>query len=383
MSLYLTLKTRDFVVELGYFVCTYRMRWGNEKQKRLSKFSLAVRPMFSRDCEFLSWMEVCDEVLPPIMNFSTMPCGSQKQVVFKLDHPDMPALYGMGVFDYDAALGLAVFGNMFGELAVFDLSGTNVKGVTQCFEEICFDARACCMATVPDVRSISTPAQNHLTLHSKTPVPVTLHPPFPYLRGRVHPDSYHDQFFAHWQSCHDYPRSTIPEQWWLAGLGSLLGRPVWYDYTPLLPQHAEDRAWLLEHAHHIYGTVVPLATAHNLIVCHIGGLLYLLFGAEGDVYVAHHGMSLDAFLALLDLQQDYPRPLPCATECPEIDLAAWNRGSMPRCLWDWERLMLGRDRWAEMGQRGADIDPSVTVVEDRRDELCITGYALAEKNNHK
>lgn len=145
--------------------------------------------MFSRDCEFLSWTEVCDEVLPPIMNFSTMHCGSQNQVVFKLDHPDMPALYGMGVFDYDAALGLAVFGNMFGELAVFDLSGTNVKGVTQCFEEIRFDAQDCCTATVPDVRSISTPAQNHLTLHSKTPVPVTFHPPFPYLRGRVRPDS--------------------------------------------------------------------------------------------------------------------------------------------------------------------------------------------------
>lgn len=64
----------------------------------------------------------------------------------------MPALYGMGVFDYVGALGLAVFGNVFGELAVFDLSGTNVGGVVKCFEEIRFDAQDRSVTVVPDVR---------------------------------------------------------------------------------------------------------------------------------------------------------------------------------------------------------------------------------------
>lgn len=45
--------------------------------------------------------------------------------VYVLDRPELPALYAMGVYDYDASLGLAIFGNYYGEIVLFDLSGSS------------------------------------------------------------------------------------------------------------------------------------------------------------------------------------------------------------------------------------------------------------------
>lgn len=39
----------------------------------------------------------------------------------RLDQVDLPALYALGVYDYHEVLGLAVFGNAFGELALFNI----------------------------------------------------------------------------------------------------------------------------------------------------------------------------------------------------------------------------------------------------------------------
>ena len=52
--------------------------------------------------------------------------------------PDVPALYAMAVRDFDETRGLTVFGNAFGELALYDFSGSNHESISQCFAQIHF-----------------------------------------------------------------------------------------------------------------------------------------------------------------------------------------------------------------------------------------------------
>lgn len=184
-----------------------------------------------------------------------------------------------------------------------------------------------------------------------------------------------DQFVAYWRSHPDYP-GALTKGWRLDGLGNDFNGPEWYHYIPLLPQVECDLAWIFEHAQHIYGTVIPLVTMHSFYVCQAGGILYLFFGSEEDVYAVHPGISLSAFLASLDPERDHPRPLPNATEYLVADDAVCNRGYMCRCVWDWERLMEGRDRWAEMSDRGADIHPSTATVTEPQDEMIMYHYTL-------
>lgn len=57
---------------------------------------------------------------------------------YQLDHPDMPALYAAGVYDYDDGLGLAVFGNAFGELALFRFGGIPLRILNRSFQPVVF-----------------------------------------------------------------------------------------------------------------------------------------------------------------------------------------------------------------------------------------------------
>lgn len=78
--------------------------------------------------------------------------------VFVLDHPELPALYAMGVYDYDASLGLAIFGNYYGETALFDLSGsyTGTGALQRCFQPLTIPTQPTdCI--LPEVRGTDIP----------------------------------------------------------------------------------------------------------------------------------------------------------------------------------------------------------------------------------
>ena len=49
---------------------------------------------------------------------------------------DSPALYCAGVRDYDETRGLLVLGSAYGELALYDYSGTDPERLEQCFTPI-------------------------------------------------------------------------------------------------------------------------------------------------------------------------------------------------------------------------------------------------------
>ena len=80
------------------------------------------------------------------IGFATLPEGlsdarfaggnSHSPHVYELEHPELPAMYAAGVYDYDEALGVAVFGNAFGELALFNLSALSLARLQSCFKPL-------------------------------------------------------------------------------------------------------------------------------------------------------------------------------------------------------------------------------------------------------
>ena len=51
---------------------------------------------------------------------------------------DMPALYAMGVRYHDETRGLLLLGNAFGELALYDFSGSDPTAIADCFQDANF-----------------------------------------------------------------------------------------------------------------------------------------------------------------------------------------------------------------------------------------------------
>lgn len=55
---------------------------------------------------------------------------------YELQDVELPAMYAMGVYHYDAGLGVAVFGNLYGELALVKFCDTSIRDLQACFEPI-------------------------------------------------------------------------------------------------------------------------------------------------------------------------------------------------------------------------------------------------------
>lgn len=55
---------------------------------------------------------------------------------YELEDVELPAMYAMGVYHYDAGLGVAVFGNFYGELALVKFCDTSIHDLQACFEPL-------------------------------------------------------------------------------------------------------------------------------------------------------------------------------------------------------------------------------------------------------
>ena len=109
-------------------------------------------PKLSADCRTVSWL--CG---PPFLDgeqvtFATLADGlpgtsapqthtrkTSWNTTFALQytvrHPHLPAMYAQGVYDYDASLGVGIFGNAYGELALCNISGVDLKQLDRCLEK--------------------------------------------------------------------------------------------------------------------------------------------------------------------------------------------------------------------------------------------------------
>lgn len=128
-------------------------------------FDDPYRPLLGANGASVSWLLGCYASRPDQrrhVRFATMVTGvtamteSQAGVAepleYQLEHPDMPAMYASGVYDYDDGLGLAVFGNGYGELALFDLVGLDLKALQPCFKPISTSPASFTYEIMPQVR---------------------------------------------------------------------------------------------------------------------------------------------------------------------------------------------------------------------------------------
>lgn len=97
------------------------------------------QPLFGKYSPTLSWLLASYRQNRPI-RFATLPICLQDRAPldnsaaslpeYRLDHADLPALYALGVYDYHEVMGLAVFGNAFGELVLFNIGGIDLSKST-------------------------------------------------------------------------------------------------------------------------------------------------------------------------------------------------------------------------------------------------------------
>ena len=101
-------------------------------------------PHFGSQASTLSWLDTpmrCSRhvqfvtLAAPLANkrSRTTSAESAEPAVFHLDHPELPAMYAAGVYDYDEGLGIGVFGNAYGELVLFNLTGIDPHRLVSCF----------------------------------------------------------------------------------------------------------------------------------------------------------------------------------------------------------------------------------------------------------
>lgn len=110
----------------------------------------AVHPVFGQRMTALSWLNAPQDDfvsvafmtsrLPPFGDLLGSDERSRQLPVFQLIDPEIPALYCMGVRDFDETRGLVVLGTAYGELNVYNLINSGHHKLDDCFEAILFPA---------------------------------------------------------------------------------------------------------------------------------------------------------------------------------------------------------------------------------------------------
>lgn len=152
-----------------------------------------------------------------------------------------------------------------------------------------------------------------------------------------------------WRSRPFYPHD-LPQPWKHAGVSTI--DEDWYPFVQRTPRADTSLALLLERSGHCYGTVVPLMECGPQTYFHCGGLLFAYLDEE-FVIALPPSMTVRDILAL----QDWP-----PTRDVKFDRIATAWANASHTMWQWERRIVGRNRWEEMRQRGGDV--STSLVED-------------------
>lgn len=103
-------------------------------------------PSFGHSIDSVSWIEgalVFADVMSP-MRFVTLTSSLTAATTDQHHHVisglETPALYALCVRDYDDGLGLLAFGNGFGEVALYNLCGADLRGIRSCRKLVMFPA---------------------------------------------------------------------------------------------------------------------------------------------------------------------------------------------------------------------------------------------------
>ncbi|OBZ70873.1 hypothetical protein A0H81_09141 [Grifola frondosa] len=253
----------------------------------------------------------------------------------------MPAQYFAGVRNYDAARGIVVFGSGFGELALYDLSGSEPFGLCGCFQPVVFP-----LLDGEDV--VSTVRHMWHTLccssHHKFQDLVPSHPapPFPYSGPYLTSSEMKRELIEIWKSeAPDHIADGWNTDW------------EYCDRWTIFTGSVGSYAWLFERAHHFLGQPVPLLQNEDLILFKAGGLLFLWVTDADELHVVDPGTTLDDMVVLIDHGGNLPLIQSSFVHFKYRE--GWHYE-----LWDWEVQVVGRNRWKELKDRGGEVDISRT-----------------------
>ncbi|KAF7302049.1 F-box domain-containing protein [Mycena indigotica] len=249
-----------------------------------------------------------------------------------------PALWAVPVIDMDESLGLTVFGNCFGELAVYDHCSQPLS--------MCFDPNDLMLNVSRE--TVSPSPLNTL---------ITLNIPFAPQRG---------------MSDEELQCSTA--RWSKDDIH--LARPYWQDDWVALDYFDQrlwsgnpcDWAWILAHAFGFPGEVIPQGYGDNYVECTQTllfrvGSQYFVHSTDGDFAIHVPQQFSDGrlfFPSLLRPLQD----VPCTSRTMLTQSMVYHTFSR-EC---WPDSVTPRNRWYEMCIRGGCVDwenlPKSTVYPD-------------------
>ncbi|KAK7676667.1 hypothetical protein QCA50_016922 [Cerrena zonata] len=258
--------------------------------------------------------------------------GNPRPTISEWHDVNMPALYSLGVYDYDEARGVLVLGNAYGELSLYDFSHSDPRLFGKC------------LAT----KLTPTPRSNQEILPTHR-IPSYPAPPFPSWEN---PEYIKDDLFQFW-SQHGVVGSPPG---WSRDFESVHEYLPWH--SPFLGRGSGSsfafRA--LERAGHFYGRPVPLLHTYNAL-CHydlaivdVGGLLFLKDSDEPVIYIVDEGITLEQLVASVH-QGWFP-----AKEVP-LDITEMYREILFYSMMLHERRDKGRNRCLELYRRGGRVNP--------------------------
>ncbi|CAL1697063.1 unnamed protein product [Somion occarium] len=258
--------------------------------------------------------------------------------LFELDDPNLPAQYLFGVRDFDEARGVAVFGNGFGELVLYDFSHS---------DPYIIEKLSLPVALLPYVPEEQLPV---LPMHAITSF---ASPPFPYCRFQDTDEAERMSLFEFWRS---YTLPRIPIGWDTDWENS----SVWHCFTGN-PQSHRDHAWLHENVAFFLGQPILLIRRDtdwgDEVVFMAGGLLFMFLEETGCPCLLDPSVSLGDLLAAVDAGSD-PWEF-TVTKSSYDDFALQEYRLRTMYMYEWERVILKRNRWQELHDRGGNVHPAL------------------------
>lgn len=246
---------------------------------------------------------------------------------FRVCDASLPALYYMPTYDLDEALGIAVLGNGYGELALCDLSRSRLPALRRCLETIALPRRQESWVRMP-----------------KEPVPCALFQPHPCdCTSLLCPD---EALLELWRA---HAPADIPAGHntdWETGKEA----GIW---TRFMPHACFTFGWHLEHAHKILGQPVPLFRRPGTAFFAAGGVYYVLLEADERLFAAPPGTAYGALVAIAQAGQPVENTL---AQMPKDGIMQRYALAVAH-MWTVERELLGRDCMEDLRARIAQRGP--------------------------
>ena len=194
---------------------------------------------------------------------------------------------------------------------------------------------------------------DYLTSLPQEPIQTIAAAPFPY--SALAPGYYGEPSLASDEmqealeaKCAAAKVEDVPEYWTTDGWSD--DSAEWLDFVPAV---GSSRSWELERSEHFLGSPVPLLyhSHYRVTIFKAGGLLFLYSAGSGGIWVMRYG-ALAADVARAYEIGDMTLYV-AMVACEPLTYA---ESEWYLAMWQWETSAFGRNRWAELAERGGEVD---------------------------